>query len=186
MLGDEGPRRSCSAERLILLPTVGGTRTITAGNAPALSDGAAFVALASKRAVGTYGLRPIAEICDYVQVAGGATSGSYTPALAIERLIHRNGLTRDGLDAIEINEAFAATPPVSLLRLNDMDSAAAARMAERTNRRGGAVALGHPLGASGARIVMSAAVSLRQRGGGTAAAAICGGFGQGDALLLKA
>ena len=182
---DEAPRRQTSLEALQRLKTVYGTPTITAGNAPGLSDGAAFLALASVAACERLGLEPIAEIVDYVQVASGPTSGSYTPAIGLGRLLDRNALAPSDLDVIEINEAFAATPLVSLYRLAAMDRARALSLESRTNQRGGAVAIGHPLGASGGRITMSLAQLLRRRGGGIGAAAICGGFGQGDALLLR-
>ena len=182
---DEAPRRDASIEALQRLKTVYGTPTITPGNAPGLSDGAAFLALASGAACAALGLRSLAEVLDYVQVASGPTSGSYTPALGLGRLLERNALTPEGLDAIEINEAFAATPLVSLYRLADRDRARAQALEARTNLRGGAVAIGHPLGASGGRITMSLMQTLRRRGGGIGAAAICGGFGQGDALLLR-
>ena len=182
---DEAPRRDASIEALQKLATIYGTPTITPGNAPGLSDGAAFLALASGAACAALGLTPIAEILDYVQVASGPTSGSYTPAIGLQRLLDRNALGPQSLDAIEINEAFAATPLVSLYRLAGMDRARARTLADRTNQRGGAVAMGHPLGASGGRITMSLAQTLRRRGGGIGAAAICGGFGQGDALLLR-
>ncbi len=182
---DEGPRRDASLTALQALKTVYGTPTITPGNAPGLSDGAAFLALASGAACRALGLKPIAEVVDYVQVASGPTSGSYTPAIGLNILLERNRLTPEHLDAIEINEAFAATPLVSLYRLADRDRVRARALEERTNLRGGAVAIGHPLGASGGRIAMSLAQTLQRRGGGMGAAAICGGFGQGDALLLR-
>lgn len=182
---DEAPRRDASIEALQKLKTVYGTPTITPGNAPGLSDGAAFLALASGAACKVLGLDPLAEIVDYVQVASGPTSGSYTPAIGLQRLLDRNELKPEELDAIEINEAFAATPLVSLYRLADRDRQRAHKLEQRTNQRGGAVAIGHPLGASGGRITMSLLQTLRRRGGGIGAAAICGGFGQGDALLLR-
>lgn len=126
----------------------------------------------------------LARVIDYAQVADGPTSGSFTPAIGIERLLQRNDLLPHDLDAIEINEAFAATPLVSTLRLADGDKESAKTLRIRTNCHGGAVAIGHPLGASGARLVMTLINSLRQRGGGLGVAAICGGFGQGDAVLL--
>lgn len=182
---DEAPRRDASIEALQKLKTVYGTPTITPGNAPGLSDGAAFLVLASGAACKALELQPIADIVDYVQVASGPTSGSYTPAIGLRRLLDRNALVPDDLDAIEINEAFAATPLVSLYRLADKDRARVEALQKRTNQRGGAVSIGHPLGASGCRITMSLAQTLRRRGGGIGAAAICGGFGQGDALLLR-
>lgn len=183
---DEAPRRGSDIAALSRLKTVYGTPTITAGNAPGLSDGAAFLALASGDACARHGLAPLAELVDYVQIAGSPISGSYTPAIAVRRLLDRARLTLEQISAIEINEAFAATVPVSLLHLAGMDRAHAEELEGRTNVRGGAVAIGHPLGASGARIAMSLVQTLRRGGGGAGVAAICGGFGQGDAVLMRA
>jgi len=182
---DEGPRGATSRSALARLPTLYDSATITAGNAPALSDGAAFVVLATESAVREFALEPIARVHDHVSVADGPTSGSYTPALAIRRLLDRAGLTLDRLELLEINEAYAATPLISSLELCGDDPAAAAALRERCNVHGGAVALGHPLGASGARISLHLALALAARGGGYGAAAICGGYGQGDGLLLE-
>lgn len=183
--GDENPRRDTSVERLAQLKTVYGSPTITPGNAPGLNDGAAFLLLASRDAARELGIQPLARVCDYIQIADGPTSGAYTPGLAIARLLERrNGGTED-LSLIEINEAFAATPLVSTLLLADRDTKKADGLRERTNPHGGAVALGHPLGASGARLAMTLINGLRRKGGGLGAAAICGGFGQGDGLLLE-
>ncbi len=182
---DESPRRDTSLERLAALKTVHGAKTITPGNAPGLNDGAAALVLLSARKARELALPVLARIRDYAQVSEGPTSGSYTPAIAIARLLERNGLTAAQLDLIEINEAFAATVLVSTLRLAGNDAAAAAQLRSRTNPHGGAVAIGHPLGASGARLVMTLVNGLRRRGGGLGAAAICGGFGQGDSVLLE-
>lgn len=184
LVRDEAPRSDTSLEALSRLNPVHGSDTITAGNAPGLNDGAAFLVLASQAAVERHGLRPLGEVLDYVQVAGGPTSGSYTPAFAIDRLLVRSHRSLAELDMLEINEAFAATPLVSTLRLSEAHGVDIARLRARTNVHGGAVALGHPLGASGARIVMTLVNGLRRRGGGLGAAAICGGFGQGDGVLL--
>ena len=183
---DEGPRRSTSAAALARLPTLYDGATVTAGNAPGLSDGAAFVALATETAVRDLGLQALARLHDHVSVAGAPTSGSYTPALAIRRLLDRSGRSLADLELLEINEAYAATPLVSTLELCAGDPAAAESLRERCNVHGGAVAIGHPLGASGARITLHLAQALSARGGGYGAAAICGGFGQGDAVLLEA
>jgi acetyl-CoA C-acetyltransferase len=131
------------------------------------------------------GLEPLAEILDYVQVADGPTSGSFTPAIGIGKLLQRNATNIGALDLLEINEAFAATPLVSTLRLAEGNVELAKAIRSRTNVHGGAVALGHPLGASGARNLMTLVNGLRRRGGGLGAAAICGGFGQGDAALIR-
>ena len=182
---DESPRRDTTLERLASLKTVNGAKTITAGNAPGLNDGAAALVVLSARRARELGVPVLARIAGYAQVAEGPTSGSYTPAIAIGRLLERHGLTADQLDLIEINEAFAATVLVSTLHLAGGDRAAAERLRTRTNVHGGAVAIGHPLGASGARLVMTLVNGLRERGGGRGAAAICGGFGQGDSVLIE-
>lgn len=181
---DESPRRDSSLERLAALKTVHGAKTITPGNAPGLNDGAAALVLMSRSKAAELQLPVLARIRDYVQVSEGPTSGSYTPAIAIGKLLARNDLAPAQLDILEINEAFAATVLVSTLRLAG-DRAAAEKLRARTNPHGGAVAIGHPLGASGARLVMTLINGLRRRGGGIGAAAICGGFGQGDSVLLE-
>jgi len=182
---DESPRTDTTREKLASLRTVYDSETITAGNAPGLNDGAAFLVLAEEAWARAHGLPVLAQVLDYVQVADGATSGSYTPAIGIARLLGRNNLQVDRVDALEINEAFAATPLVSTLRLAENDPGRTEALRGKTNHRGGAVAIGHPLGASGTRLAMTLVNGLRRRGGGLGAAAICGGFGQGDALLLK-
>ncbi len=181
---DESPRRDTSLEKLASLNTVRGSKTITPGNAPGLNDGAAALVLLSDKKARELSLPVLAHIRGYAQVAEGPTSGSYTPAIAIEKLLKPHGLTPDKLDLIEINEAFAATVLVSTLRLASKDAAAAAKLRARVNPHGGAVAIGHPLGASGARLVMTLINGLRRRGGGVGAAAICGGYGQGDSILV--
>jgi acetyl-CoA C-acetyltransferase len=182
---DEGPREHSSLEKLASLQTVNGSATITAGNAPGLSDGAAGLILVGESETPTDGQVPSVEILDWVQLAGDLQAGTSIPATGILRLLQRNHRLLEQIDVIEINEAFAATPLVStsvLARKTGMDLAA---LREKTNAYGGAVAIGHPLGASGIRIVMQAISRLRARGGGSAVCAICGGFGQGEALLLK-
>lgn len=182
---DESPRRDTSPATLARLKTIYSSPTITAGNAPGLSDGAAFVILATEARARELGLPLLARVVDHVSVAEGPTSGSYTPAIGIQRLLARGGHDLDALALLEINEAYAATPLVSTLHLAEGDVRLAEALRKRSNVNGGAVAIGHPLGASGARIVMTLAGELQRRGGGLGAAAICGGFGQGDALLLE-
>jgi acetyl-CoA C-acetyltransferase len=181
---DEGPRRDTSLEKLGALKTIYGAETITPGNAPGLNDGAAFLLLVSERVAKDYDLPILARIAGYAQVADGPTSGSYTPAIGISKLLSETNRDALGLDAIEINEAFAATPLVSTLRLAGGDKAATEKLRRKTNQHGGAVAIGHPIGASGARLAMTLINNLQRRGGGRGATAICGGFGQGDALLI--
>ncbi|HVZ51501.1 MAG TPA: thiolase family protein [Pseudolabrys sp.] len=182
---DESPRADTSMEKLAALKPVYGSPTVTPGNAPGLNDGAAALLLMSAGKARATGLPILARIRGYRQVAEGPTSGSYTPAIAIGTLLRRHNLTVEHLDLIEINEAFAATVLVSTLRLAGGDKAAAEKLRARTNPQGGAVAIGHPLGASGARLVMTMINGLRKRGGGLGAAAICGGFGQGDSILIE-
>ena len=182
---DESPRRDTSMEALEKLRPVYGGPTVTAGNAPGLNDGAAFLMLAAPDSADRQGLQILARIIGYTQVAGSRTSGTWTPAVAIGKLLARHGMHVGELAAIEINEAYAATPLVSTLKLAGGDSVETERLRRLTNVHGGAVAIGHPLGASGARIVMSLINVLMRRGGGIGAAAICGGYGQGDALLIE-
>jgi acetyl-CoA C-acetyltransferase len=167
-----------------LKPVYGG-KTITAGNAPGLNDGAAFLVATTRELAEEHGLEPLARLVDYSQVCGGPTSGTTTPAVAIQQLAKRNDVDAATWDLIEINEAYAATPLVSTLVLAHGDVAKAEKLRERTNVHGGAVAIGHPIGASGARIVMTLINGLRRRGGGRGVAAICGGFGQGDAVMVE-
>lgn len=182
---DEGPREGSTLERLTQLPTVNGSATITAGNAPGLSDGAAGLMLVGgDEAPAPHG-EPMAEIVDWVQLAGELQTGTSIPAVGILRLLQRNRLSLDQIDVVEINEAFAATALVSTGVLAREGETNLAALRGKTNAQGGAVAIGHPLGASGIRIVMQAISRLRARGGGTAVCAICGGFGQGEAVLLR-
>jgi acetyl-CoA C-acetyltransferase len=162
-----------------------GGKTVTAGNAPGLNDGAAFITVTRRDFADSRDLSPLATLVDYVQVCGGPTSGTVTPAQAIIRVAKRNNTDPMAWDAIEINEAYAATPLVSTLVLAEGDRKKADQIRARTNAYGGAVAIGHPLGASGARVVMTLINRLRRRGGGIGVAAICGGFGQGDAIMIK-
>jgi acetyl-CoA C-acetyltransferase len=185
LAADESPRLDASLAKLARLAPVYGGRTVTAGNAPGLSDGAAFLLLTSGGHARELGVAPLARLLGHAQVCGGPTSGTSTPALAIAEACRLHGIEYGSLDLIEINEAYAATPLVSTLVLAGGDRAQAQALRGRTNVHGGAVAIGHPLGASGARIVMTLINGLRRRGGGRGVAAICGGFGQGDALLVE-
>jgi acetyl-CoA C-acetyltransferase len=182
---DESPRADTNLEKLSKLTPIYGGATVTAGNAPGLNDGAALLMLMRGSTARRLGLAPLAWIRGYAQVASEPTSGTSTPAIAIAAVLRRYNLSPQQLALIEINEAYAATPLVSTIRLAEDDKAAAARLRSITNPNGGAVAIGHPLGASGARIVMTLIAGLKARGGGRGAAAICGGFGQGDAILLE-
>ncbi|MBF6303045.1 thiolase family protein [Nocardia amamiensis] len=183
---DEQPRADVSLESLAALDTVYDSPTVTAGNAPGLNDGACALLLAGNRTLNETGAQPLARLAGYEQIAGGPTSAVYLPGVAIRRLLDRVGVPLHDVAVIEINEAFAATAQCSLGELAGNDAELEAELRERTNPNGGAVALGHPMGASGARVTLAAARELRRRGGRWAVAAICGGFGQADAVLLEA
>ena len=175
---DEGIRPDTTPEVLAgLRPAFGERGTVTAGNASQLSDGAAAVVVASEEAAAELGLAPLADIVAYGMSADRYPSLHTVPALALEKALKKAGLSANDLEVVEINEAFAAVPLHSA-RMLGLDEA-------RVNVRGGAVALGHPIGASGARIVLTLALELRRRGASLGAAAICGGGGQGDALILR-
>jgi acetyl-CoA C-acetyltransferase len=177
---DEGIRPETTAEGLGKLrpafPDASGNGTITAGTASQISDGAAAVVVMSRARAEELGLEWIAEIGAHGNVAGPDNSLQSQPSNAIRHALGKAGLTVADLDLIEINEAFAAVAVQSMKDLG-VD-------AEKVNVNGGAIALGHPIGMSGARIVLHLALELRRRGGGTGAAALCGGGGQGDALIL--
>ena len=175
---DEGIRPDTTEEVLAgLRPAFGERGTVTAGNASQISDGAAAVVVASEEAAAELGLAPIAEIVAYGMSADRYPSLQTVPALALEKALKRAGLTASDLAVVEINEAFAAVPLHSA-RMLGLDEAV-------VNPNGGAVALGHPIGASGTRIVLTLAYELRRRGADLGAVAICGGGGQGDALILR-
>jgi acetyl-CoA C-acetyltransferase len=174
---DEGVRPETTAESLgKLRPAFAKDGTVTAGNASQISDGAAAVVVMSKAKAEELGLEWLAEIGAHGVVAGPDASLHLQPAEAILAACAKQGITPADLDVLEINEAFAAVGLASTEKLG-VD-------AEIVNVNGGAIALGHPLGMSGARIVLSLALELKRRGGGTGAAALCGGGGQGDALII--
>lgn len=180
---DEGVRPGTSVEVLSKLrPAFGRDGSITAGSSSPISDGAAAVVVTSKEVAERLGLTVIAEIGAYGQVAGPDSSLQLQPAHAIARACKRQGIDIAGLSIMEINEAFAAVG-IASARAMGLSDAEADRL---INPHGGAIALGHPIGASGARLVLHVALELQRRGGGTGVAALCGGGGQGDALILTA
>ncbi|MCQ4080435.1 acetyl-CoA C-acetyltransferase [Streptomyces sp. RB6PN25] len=175
---DEGIRAETTAESLgKLRPAFAKDGTITAGTSSQISDGAAAVVVMSKRRAEELGLEWIAEIGAHGNVAGPDNSLQSQPSNAIKHALKKEGLTVDDLDLIEINEAFAA---VAVQSMKDLGVTP-----ERVNVNGGAIALGHPIGMSGARLALHLALELKRRGGGVGAAALCGGGGQGDALILR-
>ncbi|MEU8785101.1 acetyl-CoA C-acetyltransferase [Streptomyces sp. NPDC048637] len=175
---DEGIRGETTAESLgKLRPAFAKDGTITAGTSSQISDGAAAVVVMSKAKAQELGLEWIAEIGAHGNVAGPDNSLQSQPSNAINHALKKDGLAVDDLDLIEINEAFAA---VAVQSMKDLGVSP-----EKVNVNGGAIALGHPIGMSGARIVLHLALELRRRGGGVGAAALCGGGGQGDALIIR-
>jgi len=175
---DEGIRPETTAATLAKLrPAFSADGTITAGTSSPISDGAAAVVVMSRARAQELGLSWIAEIVAHGNVAGPDNSLHAQPAHAIAHALGKAGLTTADLDLIEINEAFAAVGLQSTRELG-VDPAI-------VNVNGGAIALGHPIGMSGARLVLSLALELGRRGGGTGAAALCGGGGQGDALVIR-
>jgi acetyl-CoA C-acetyltransferase len=175
---DEGVRPEATAESLgALRPAFAKDGTITAGSSSPISDGAAAVVVMSRARAEQLGLSWIAEIGAHGNVAGPDNSLQAQPANAIRHALGKAGLTVADLDLIEINEAFAQVVIHSMRELKVTE--------EIVNVNGGAIALGHPIGMSGARLALTLIMELKRRGGGLGAAALCGGGGQGDALLLR-
>ena len=175
---DEGPRKDTSLERLAkLAPAFNSTGTITAGNAPGVNDGAAALVLMSEERAVREGREVEAVILGHAAIAVEAKDFPQTPGLVINGLLRKTGRSLDEIDLFEINEAFAAVALVSG-KIAGLDP-------EKVNVNGGAVALGHPIGASGARIIITLMHELKRRGGGIGIAAICSGGGQGDAVMIE-
>jgi acetyl-CoA C-acetyltransferase len=175
---DEGIRAETTPEALAGLPPVfTDDGTVTAGNASQISDGAAAVVVMREERAAQLGLEPIAEIVAFGMSADRYASLQTVPALALEKALKKAGLATSDLALVEVNEAFAAVA-LHASRMLEVDEAI-------VNVNGGAVALGHPIGASGARLVLTAAMEMRRRGADLGAVAICGGGGQGDALILR-
>jgi acetyl-CoA C-acetyltransferase len=175
---DEAPRKDTSLEKLAKLPPVfGKDGTITAGNAPGVNDGACALVLMSEEKALQEGKNILAKIVAHAEVAVEAKDFPKTPGLVINELLKKAGKTVEDIDLFEINEAFAAVALASS-QIAGLDK-------EKVNVNGGAVALGHPIGASGARIILTLAYELKRRGGGLGIAAICSGGGQGDAVMIE-
>jgi acetyl-CoA C-acetyltransferase len=176
---DEGIRANTTAESLTgLKPSFRRDGTITAGSATQISDGAAAVVVMNKQKAEELGLSWLVEIGAHGVVAGPDSTLQSQPANSIKKAIAREGISVDALDVIEINEAFAAVALASTKELG-VDP-------EKVNVNGGAIAVGHPIGMSGARITLHVALELARRGSGYGVAALCGAGGQGDALILRA
>jgi acetyl-CoA C-acetyltransferase len=176
---DEGVRASTTMESLASLkPAFDKTGTVTAGNASQISDAGSAVVMMSKRAAEKRGIKPLGEFISYGMVAGPDNASLlHQPSRSIVKALERIGKKVSDVDLFEINEAFAAVGVASMRDLGITD--------ENVNVNGGAIALGHPIGMSGNRLAITLLYELRRRGGGLGAAALCGGGGQGDALVLR-
>jgi acetyl-CoA C-acetyltransferase len=175
---DEGVRGDTTADSLSgLKPAFDKAGNITAGNASQISDGAAAVIVMSAAKAAELGITPLAEIVGYGQVAGPDPSLLNQPSRAILKALEKAGKSVDDVDLFELNEAFAAVGLASMAELGVSD--------DKVNVNGGAIAVGHPVGMSGTRVALTLALELKRRGGGLGAAALCGGGGQGDAILLQ-
>ncbi|WP_138751279.1 acetyl-CoA C-acetyltransferase [Paenibacillus sinopodophylli] len=175
---DEAPRSDTSISKLDKLTSIAGaTGTITAGNSPGVNDGAAALVIMSTEAAERGGYTPLAKLVAQAMIGTRAPNLAAAPALAIQKLLHQTGLALKDIDVFEVNEAFAAVPLIcgDILGWDD----------KKVNMNGGAIAFGHPIGASGARIVLTLINQLRRRGGGIGIAAICSGGAQGDAVLIE-
>ncbi|MBA4494039.1 acetyl-CoA C-acetyltransferase [Paenactinomyces guangxiensis] len=175
---DESVRADTDIEKLASLkPAFLRDGTITAGNSPGVNDGAAALVLASQEKAGQLGIKPMARILGHAAVAMEAQDFPVTPAFAIQKLLQKQGLEVKDIDLFEINEAFAAVA-LANSKILGLDPG-------KLNVNGGAVALGHPIGASGSRILLTLIMELKRRGGGLGVAAICSGAAQGDAVLVR-
>ncbi|MCA1962031.1 MAG: thiolase family protein [Desulfomonile sp.] len=182
---DESPRPDGTVAVIEQLPTVFGAKTTTAGNAPGLNDGAAAVVVMTEKRARDLGLEPLGTIVEMAGETDMPFGISWIPALTIRKVLNRAHLDLDSMDLIEINEAFAAMPLVSTKILADGERDAWYGLLKKTNVNGGAIAIGHPVGASGLRIMMTMMYELRRRGGGRGVAAICGGLTQGEAVIIQ-
>jgi acetyl-CoA C-acetyltransferase len=187
---DESPRPDTTMEGLAKLPPVfnhkstvtGEPGSVTAGNAPGVNDGGDVVMLMSREKADELGLKPLFTIVDYAEVSQPTKDIATVPGLSIKKVLEQNDMTVDQMDLIEINEAFAAVALVSartILGLSEEE------MDKKVNVNGSAIAYGHPIGATGARILMTLGYELKRRGGGWGVCGICAGHAQGDAMLIK-
>jgi len=186
---DELPRPDTTLEKLARLPTVYESPTVSAGNAPGLDTGASAVLLMTREKAAEMGLKPLAKVISLASVAREPRYIASAPADSMTKALEKAGLGLDDMSLLEINEAFAAVPLVSSKiladRYYDGDAEKLAALRERLNVNGGAVAIGHPVGASGARILMTLVYELRRRGGGYGICGICGGLAQSDAAVIQ-
>ncbi|WLR52601.1 thiolase family protein [Bacillus tianshenii] len=182
---DEFPRPETTYEKLASLKTVLGSSTVTPGNAPGLNDGAVGLMLMDAETAKQNNQPILAEIISTASVATNPRDIATVPALAIQKALEKADLTVDDLSLFEINEAFAAVPLVSTILLGEKNKEKIEEIRSKTNVNGGSIAMGHPVGASGARILLTLIHELRRNGGGYGAASICGGLAQGEAIIIK-
>ena len=182
---DESPREGTTLEQLAKLPTIYGSPTVTPGNAPGLSTGATAILIMSADKAREKGLKPLATILSSVATAMDARYIASIPAPTISKALEKAGRKLEQMDLVEINEAFAAMPLVSTKILAKDNSRLQQELREKTNINGGAIAIGHPVGASALRITMTMMYELMRRGGGSGVAAICGGLAQGEGIVIK-
>jgi acetyl-CoA C-acetyltransferase len=182
---DEQYRPDSSLEKLAKLPGIYGCKGVTAGNAPGLNDGATAILFMTRAKANELGLTPLAEIVSMASIAISPLRMPEGPAYAAMKALRSADLSLDDVGVMEINEAFAAVPLVSLLLMGDKDKKKTKTLQDKTNINGSAIAIGHPNTASGARLIMNLMFEMRRRGGGYALGAICGGLAQADACIIK-
>ena len=189
---DESPRPDVSLEKLAKLPTVYGSPTVTAGNAPGLNTGSSALVLMSLEEAKRRGKKPLATLMAWAMASGHPDKLASIPAESARLSLQKAGLTIDDMDLIEINEAFAAMPLVSTLIMGGRDPKKTEEIRGKTNVNGGAIAIGHPTGATGARLIMALVYELRRRRAASGEsrpfygiATICGGIGEGEAVIVK-
>jgi acetyl-CoA C-acetyltransferase len=182
---DDFPKPNSTMEGLARLKTIYGSPTVTAGNAPGLDAGAAAVIIMRRSKAEKMGIKPLATI---IAVASGASEPrrmAELPGFVIQKALKTASLGIDDMDVVEINEAFAAVTLVSTNILAERNETKWREILKKTNPNGGAIAIGHPVGASGARILMTMMYELKRRGGGLGVCAICGGLAQGDCVVIR-
>jgi acetyl-CoA C-acetyltransferase len=182
---DEFPKPDTTLEKLAKLPLVYGSPTVTAGNAPGLDTGASAILIMSEKKAKEKGLKPLAKIVSMIATATTPRLIAAIPGFTIQKVLEKAGLGIDQVNLIEVNEAFAAMPLVSAKILANGDPEKMNTVLEKTNVNGGAIAIGHPVGASGARILLTMIYELRRRGGGIGVASICGGLAQGEGAIIQ-
>ena len=189
---DEAPRQDTTLEKLAKLKTIYGSSTVTAGNAPGLSTGASAIVLMSPEEAKKRGKQPIAKLISWAMASGHPDKIASIPAESARLALEKAGLTIDQIDLIEINEAFAAVPLVATYILAGKDKAKAEAIREKLNVNGGAIAIGHPTGATAGRMIMTLIFELRRRRKASGEsrpyyglASLCGGIGEGEAVIVK-